>query len=143
MRVQFDEYLENMIESWKQYSERESVELTLQLNKVHLNLNQAVSCGLLTNELMNLVDISGNGESKKINIFLKEESDQVIIGMENNELGIAEREEIERAEKFNLKIIQVLLNQLSASYHFENEKTKKLVIQFRKADVRGSSSSFI
>lgn len=143
MRVKFDEYLENMIVSWKQDSDRESVELNLESDNVNLNLNQAVSCGLLTNELMNLVDLSFSGESSKVNITLREASGQVEIGVENRKFGISDRQEIERAEKFNLKIIQVLLNQLSASYHFENGDTKKLVIRFKKADVKGSSSSFI
>jgi PAS domain S-box-containing protein len=143
MRVKFDEYLVNMIASWKQNSDRESVELNLELENVNLNLNQAVSCGLLTNELMNLVDLSYSGESSKVNITLKEASGLVEIGVENSKFGISDRQDIERAEKFNLKIIQVLLNQLSASYQFENGDTKKLVIRFKKADVKGSSSSFI
>jgi PAS domain S-box-containing protein len=143
VRVQFDEYLDSMINSWKQHSERDNVILKMQLEKINLNLNQAVSCGLLTNELMNLVDISNNGNSNTVRIGLTENEGFVEIEVENSEFGIQCKKEIEKAEKFNLKIIQVLLNQLSASYHFENGGTKKLIIRFRKADVKGSSSSFI
>jgi len=143
VRVKFDEYLKQMVDSWKQNSEHRDIRLDVKLDNVSLNLNQAVSCGLLTNELMNLIDSSGNGKQNHFSLSLVQKEDLIVIGFENRNFGVSSVEEIEQAEKFNLKIIQVLLSQLSASYHFEEGEAKKLIIQFQKVDVKGSSSSFI
>lgn len=142
-RVNFDSYLNSMVESWKQNCDNNKIEIFLDLETVELNLNQAVSCGLLTNEIMNLVEHSRNGTSSKIGIRLRQIEDIVEIEVENPNFDLSEDRDIELPEKFNLKIIQVLLNQLMASYNFENDNTNKLLIQFKKADVKGSSSSFI
>lgn len=143
VRVKFNDYLNYMVESWKQDSEYNDIDLKFEFEDVDLNLNQAVSCGLLTNELMNLVGNSNNGKGNKAMLTLVQAGDMVEIGVENQQFGISGIDEIEKAEKFNLKIIQVLLNQLSATYRFENGNSKKLIIRFKKADVKGSSSSFI
>lgn len=143
VRVKFNDYLNYMVESWKQDSEHNDTDLKIEFDEVNLNLNQAVSCGLLTNELMNLVGSSNNGKGNKAILTLVQTGDMVEIGVENQQFGISGIDEIEKAEKFNLKIIQVLLSQLSATYHFENGNSKKLIIKFKKADVKGSSSSFI
>jgi len=143
VRVKFDSYLSSMVESWKQNSNNDNIEISLNLEPVNLNLNQAVSCGLLTNEIMNLVENSRNGRVNKIGIKLSQIEDIVEIEVENPNFNLFAAHNNDQAERFNMKIIKVLLNQLMASYTVENHKSKKLLIQFKKADVKGSSSSFI
>lgn len=143
VRVTFDSYLNSMLESWKQNNYNDNIEILLDLEAVDLNLNQAVSCGLLTNEIMNLVKHNRNGDSHKMGFSLRQNEDIVEIGVENPNFDLSKDQDIEPAERFNQKIIKVLLNQLTASHKIENGNTKKLLIQFKKTDVKGSSSSFI
>lgn len=141
LRVDFDLYLKNMTGVWKELNGLERIHLDLQT--VDLNVNQAVSCGLLANELFNLIHASCREKEGPVSVGLFMIEDQVVLEIESPSADFVSLREADRSEVFARKIIQILLKQLDARLNVDGRNPQKLSFQFRKAEVKGSSSSFI
>ncbi|MEX0639105.1 MAG: PAS domain S-box protein [Balneolaceae bacterium] len=116
--------------------------VVLNLGEVHLNLNQAVTCGLLLNELLSMVEATERPESEAVKLTLQmKENNQVEMHIENPGFEIDSKDGKVK-ERFNLTIIRVLMQQLKAEFTFVNKPVSRMEIHFMKANVRGSSSRF-
>ncbi|MEX0894785.1 MAG: PAS domain S-box protein [Balneolaceae bacterium] len=123
--------------------DEDSTFIDLDLRPVNLNLNQAVSCGLLINELLFLSTEAADGMSDRIGLKLSMSGNRVKIVLSADYIQTITKKDIETGELLNLKIVQVLLHQLKASYEFIYDEKNSLKITFEKTNVRGSSNAFL
>ncbi|MEX2600607.1 MAG: PAS domain S-box protein [Balneolaceae bacterium] len=134
--VELNTYIEKMADLIERNKDHE-LTIRLSLKPVKVNLNQAVSCGLLINEIITLFQNSLPEQSEtELKIELGIENDQIRLIFRNQYLHCSS----ENLDSYEGKIIQVLLQQLNAKKEFTTGEVNRLAITFAKSNVKGSSS---
>ncbi|MGM0505789.1 MAG: sensor histidine kinase [Bacteroidota bacterium] len=142
LRVHLDLYIKSMAGSWQQQAIGHGRELVLKVEHVRLNVNQAVTAGLVLNELFNLAEFSNHRFSADPYLALNQVGVEIQIRFGIPGYPMVKFDD-DDPEGFNAKVLSVLLNQLNAHCGVNPEQSDELCIRFLKADVKGSSSSFI
>lgn len=142
VQIRFDEYLNNLTNALPQNSISRSGDIMINLNaeEVTLNLNQAVPCGLAVNELMNTI-FSGTGYSGKLNIDLSELDDEITLSITSDDLDLYAMDPATDSDSFHKKLVEIFLAQIEGNLSVRNGSSKSVILQFKKMDLRGSSSS--
>lgn len=144
INIRFDKYLKTITESNPQAGIDGNfvTQLELRSSPVSLNLNQAVPFGLIINEIMNLLLLNDH-TAEKIQLNLSASGDNVTFSIEGDDLDISRLEISENSESFQEKLVEILLNQINGTLELKSGNSRRAIIQFQKADTRGSSSSVI
>lgn len=123
------------------------VDLEHDLQGISLNINQAIPCALLINELLtNIYKHAFVGRDKgKIELSLKEENQQVHLMIADNGIGLPDDFSLENPESLGAKLITVLVKQLNGDLSYTTEKGRgtRFSIQFQKQSIKGSASSLL
>lgn len=123
-----------------------NITLDFDLEPVELNINQAIPCSLIVNEVItNVIKHAFYGKSEgTISTALKEKNNCVSLEIKDNGIGMSVDIEIKDGKTLGLRLIETLAKQLHASYqyHSPNEGTT-FSIQFEKSEVKGSGSANI
>jgi len=115
-----------------------------------LNVNQAIPCGILVTELVNnsfkhaFPVMKNNKISVKriqINIFQKQET--VLVTVRDNGIGLPSEFDYRNVNSLGYTLIQSLIEQLEGKIEFENNSGTVVTCSFKKAEVKGSASSFL
>lgn len=134
--VELDTYIVKMAELLERNADH-AIPIRLSLKPVKVNLNQAVSCGLLINELITLFQNSiPDQERTELGIELGMDGDQITLQFQSQYLRFSS----EILNSYEGKIIQVLLQQLQAEKEFITGDVNILAISFQKTNVKGSST---
>lgn len=133
--IDFTEYLTNLSKNLvSSYSVSSKVKLSLDLDNVHLSLDQAIPCGLIVNEIVtNSLKYAFN-EIKNPEIFVEihenEESISLIIG--DNGVGLPDDYLEHTSETLGVQLIEALTDQLDGEMKIENKVGTKYLLTFRK-----------
>lgn len=117
-QVDFSEYIpslaENIFSSYK--TTDQDIELSIDIGNVKLELDQAIPCGLMINEMVtnSLKYAFPNGESGKIRIALSLTEDEcVVLEVSDDGVGLpAEVDVNKQSSKLGLQLIRILTRQL-------------------------------
>lgn len=140
--IRFDEYMQSVSESLPQKDINKYENTVVELNSVpvSLNLNQAVSGGLVLNELLNTI-LNGQHEVDHLSINLSQKNSVVEISIEGENIYIDQLDDECESNNFQKQLMEILLSQIKADINLSNGKSKKVTVRFEKADVSGPSSS--
>lgn len=141
LTIRFQEYLRSFVDTLPQFGDT-GKKLNLELDELSLNLNQAVPCGLILNEMLNVMLPADNTGDQLFKLSLIVEDSWVSLSVHGHSLNINNIKKNRNSERFQFKMIEILLDQLNAKLELNNEE-KTATVRFQKANVRGSSSSFI
>ncbi len=134
--IEFDKYARDLIETiHSTYSSTKSdVEITTDLDKIVLNINQAIPCSLLINELVvnSLKHAFDEGQQGKIEVLLKAVDKQVNLTVKDNGRGFSGEENI---ESLGVTLIKTLAKQLEGTVSFKNEDSAKISVLFEAEKV--------
>jgi len=143
--IQFDQYLKAFIHSLPQLGmdHKKATDITLETDEIVLNLNQAVPFGLMLNEILNIVfeEIEDDCDTETL-LKVSEVEGTVSFTLFGECLNIDRLYKNRKSEKFQFKLIDILLDQLHANMELNRNK-KQLTVNFDKMSLRGSSSSLI
>ena len=123
--IGFSDYLErltqNLIHSYSNVTAR--VELTTKLDDVHINLKQAIPCGLIVNELVSnclKYAFKGRDEGK---IFLRVErvGENLEIQVADDGVGLPEDFDFETNESLGVYLVSALTDQLDGTLTVDNK----------------------
>ena len=108
-----------------------SVEATVELPDPSMNLDRAVSIGLIVNELVTNAckHAFKNTADPKIYIQLREEDNQLLLTVADNGVGVKNTKE--QGNSFGLKLVRILVNQLDATMQVSNESGTCYRIQMK------------
>jgi PAS domain S-box-containing protein len=146
VRIPYKGYLEELTQSILDsfLKDPERIQIDLDSEDVSLNINQAIPCGLIVNELVtNAIQHAFPGDqSGTVRITLREtEDDRVLIVISDNGVGLDTEIDPENPSTLGLTLINSLVKQIDGELEFERDKGTVFKITFRKDRIRGSSAS--
>lgn len=120
-------------------------DLHCDIDPIHLNVNQAVPCGLIISELIyNAVQHAfGNQDDCRINVAIKEKGTKLNVSVTDNGNGLPESFSFEDANGLGSKIISTLFKQLNADYEIQNRVGTSVMFSFDKKQNKGSQSAMV
>lgn len=140
--VQIDEYLKKLTKAvTNTFPLRENIQISLEVDQLSMNLNEAIPLGMLLNELLTNSYKYAYDESEqgKIDIDITEKSDSYKVSYQDYGRGF-DRQEVEESKTLGMTIVQMLLKQLDAEYQFETQEGFSISLLFDKKEV-GSHSN--
>lgn len=142
--ILMDEYLSSFINSYIQSHNVNGMKkpFLVQAERIELNLNQAVPMGLMLNELLNVLRANMDDCKEPAIIALQEHNGDVELSLTGECLNICNLMANRDSEKFQFKLIEILLEQVHGKLESISDK-RGIRVTFHKLNVKGSSSSFV
>ncbi|PAU94687.1 hypothetical protein CK503_04230 [Aliifodinibius salipaludis] len=122
------------------------ITLDLDLEPIQLNLNQAIPCSLIVNEIItNIIKHAFKGrETGKITINQSENNEQLTLIIRDNGVGFSKDFDIKNSNSLGYRLIDTLAKQLEATYSYTSPgKGTVFYIQFEKSEIKGIGSANI
>ena len=97
-----------------------------QCTPIQLNINQAIPCALITNEVVTNI-LKHAFKSKKagnIRLYLSENDKRITLKIEDNGVGLPHEFDITRSDSLGVHLIDTLSQQLDAEYHYDSLQGK-------------------
>ncbi len=139
--INFTEYVinlsQNLIHSYSNFDNE--VKLNLDIQNVFLNLDLAIPCGLIINEIVSnalkyaFVDNSEGGE---ISISMKTEGDYLELRIGDNGKGLPQNIDYRNTESLGLQLVVTLTDQLSGTIELDTEQGTNYTIIFKHNQVK-------
>lgn len=149
-RVNFSENLRQLIEevAGSMESERKP-ELSLKLNPVELNINQAVPCSLIANEVVTNVlkhafPQKGEGDAR-LEASLSDRNGLVTLCIQDNGVGLPPGVIDAEMRSLGLQLIESLVLQLQGRYEYRNrtEGGTRFELSFDSSDLKGAANVYM
>jgi PAS domain S-box-containing protein len=136
-RIEFSEYLRNLashlFHSYQVDASR--VQLKIEAEKVHLNINTAIPCGLIVNELVSNALKHGFPEGRKgqLDIDLRRVAgDGYVLRVRDDGVGFPEGLDFRKTETLGMQIVSTLISQIDASIDLVRDKGTEFTIHFQE-----------
>lgn len=144
-RLNFTEIIEKLIANLERVlGGKKNIEHNIEKTPIELNINQAIPCALMINEVVtNIYKHAFKGrESGVITASLNLKGDQIFVEIADNGDGIPENLDTTETDSMGLHLIQVLTAQLRGeSDLIRSENGTIFTLKFHKMDVSGSGNS--
>lgn len=111
------------------------IKLLININNIHLNINTAIPCGLLINEIITNAIKHGFADNKKGEIKInmeKDENDYFHLEISNNGMELSTSIDYKNSESTGMELIRVLIIQLSAEVELIKENGILYKLKFKK-----------
>lgn len=132
--LDFKQYIENLVHDiGNSLGNQDQVQIHLEANEVMLNLNNAIPCGLILNEVITNAYKYARKENDilKIDISLTKENDMVSLIIQDNGPGIS-RDILESSNTLGFELIASLTDQLNGTSTFENKNGFRYQLTFKQ-----------
>ncbi|MCZ2277119.1 MAG: PAS domain-containing protein [Bacteroidia bacterium] len=133
-KIDFDDYIRRLCDSILQSAgiQRNLVKINIKTDRISLNIDQAVPCGLIINEIVNnaLKHAFQNGEGT-ISISFKEKEESVFLEISDNGPGLPPEVDFQNPESLGLQLIHALADQIDAEIRLNNASGVTYLIIFK------------
>jgi PAS domain S-box-containing protein len=140
-RIEFSQYLRNLathlFHSYQVDASR--VQLKIEAEEVHLNINTAIPCGLIVNELVSNALKHGfpEGRSGQLDIDLhRVAGDGYVLRVKDDGVGFPEGLDFRKTETLGMQIVSTLVSQIDASIDLVRDKGTEFTIHFQEVSYR-------
>ena len=119
------------------------IELEIFDDPIKLNINQAIPCAIMVNEVLtNAFKHAFKGENEgKIVVSMKTDGEKVSVAVRDNGVGF-EEDKVKDGGSLGLHLIQILTQQIEGEYQYENaDPGTRFTIEFVKKNIKGAASS--
>jgi PAS domain S-box-containing protein len=136
-RIEFSQYLRNLathlFHSYQVDADR--VRLRMDAEPIYLNINTAIPCGLIVNELVSNSLKHGfpEGRSGEVAVELRRvPEDGYLLRVKDNGIGFPEGLDIRRTETLGMQVVTTLVSQIEASINLNREPGTEFTIHFQE-----------
>ena len=134
--IDFKEYVQNLVENISlTYAMKKSVKLNFDIEKIYLNVETAMPCGLILNEIItNAYKYAfKNNEYPVLNISIKKENNEYILIIKDNGAGIKKGIDIQNSSTLGLRLINSIATlQLEGELNHSNNKGTMFKLVFKE-----------
>ncbi|MDZ7758141.1 sensor histidine kinase [Rhodohalobacter sp.] len=127
-KMEFDEGLKKLVDTiLTTINHSKEVNVHYDLDSIHLNINQAVPCSLIVNEVVTncLKHAFKDQDTGKIEISLKKSGNEVNLKILDDGIGISEPIDDSESESIGVELIQTLTKQLEGQYFYKSRSEGK------------------
>lgn len=146
-QIEFGTYVRDLLKNIRQVSSvSDQIELNLEYDSFNLNVNQAVPCALVINEIVSNAYEHAFVDRKagRINVSLQKRDDDIIsVQVKDNGRGLPDNFMDKKNDSIGFTIIGTLIKQLQAETQIESENGLDFTFSFAKQEIKGSSSTLI
>lgn len=142
--VVFEEVIEKIADNIRNTIRSDGdVSLIYDAGEVTLNVNQAIPCGMLINELLTNAwkYAYPEGEKGKIYLEMSEDNGTIVLRITEYGEGLPEDEGPGISHTVGFTLIDQLCTQLKADLEVNRTSGTEYIIQFEKREIKGSSSA--
>ena len=133
--INFEEYIRSLVSYLLSYYSIDSIQAEIDVEKdIVLNMDTAVPCGLIINELVtNSIKFAFKGKTTgRIYIKLHSEDGLFTLIVGDNGIGLPPGEDIENPQKLGLQLVNTLTDQLEGKIEFNGENGTEFKIKFKE-----------
>ena len=145
-QVNFKENVKRLIENLSQVYDVEGlITIAIESDAVTLNINQAIPCALIINEIVTNAykHAFRENENGHISIVMSERYGDLKIQISDNGVGLPEDFNQDTTTSLGMTLIKSLKQQLEADLTINRIKGTEFVLKFEKAEIRGSASTLV
>jgi PAS domain S-box-containing protein len=116
--IDFTKYIKNLVrELFRSYGVNKTIiDLNIDAEKIFLDIDTAIPCGLIINELVsNSLKYAFDGRKGEIYINLYSFEDKISLIMGDNGKGLPDNFDLENAETLGLRLVKTLVDQLNGT----------------------------
>jgi PAS domain S-box-containing protein len=132
--INFTEYVtnlsKNLVHSYQSFEDQ--VQLDLNIQEVYLNLDIAIPCGLIINEILSnaLKYAFPNNRKGTISIRLAHKNQNITLIIHDNGVGLPAHIDYKNTESLGLQLVVTLVDQLGGTIKLDRSKGTKFTIVF-------------
>jgi two-component sensor histidine kinase len=143
-RIEFSQYLRNLaIHLFHSYqADSRRIQLKIDAEPVYLNINTAIPCGLIVNELVSNALKHGfpDGRNGELEIHLsKVKEDGYILWVRDDGVGIPEALDIHKTESLGMQIVNTLVGQIEGRLDLDRRGGTLFELGFNEIPLKRSS----
>ena len=122
----------NLIYSYK--IDGEAVRLKTDFDEIYLDLDQAIPCGLIVNELVSNALKHAFKQTKKglLSISVKKKKNTIVLNIRDNGIGMPDNISINNTETLGFQLVHALVDQLDGTIRLNNKQGTEYFINFEK-----------
>lgn len=142
--VAFDEVVKTIAENVKNtYSSSDNIVLTSNIDKIILNVNQAIPCGLIVNELLANAwkHAYPDGQEGLITLEMHDNDGNIELRIADEGQGLPKDVGLYTGHTIGFTFVKSFCSQLDAEININRESGTEYIIQFKKRELKGSSGS--
>lgn len=142
-RVVFDDVIETIAKNIKNtYPNPGKVSMLIESDTITLNVNQAIPCGLILNELITNAwkHAYQDGDEGVINVEMSKKEDTISLRIADQGVGLPENTGPSTSKTLGFTLVKQLCTQLNADLEVNRENGTEYLIEFTKSELKGSSS---
>jgi two-component sensor histidine kinase len=130
--IDFGGYLRNLAKSIFTALKPRSVAYSVEADKISLDINTAVPCGLLANELITNAAVHSfkDGRGGKVNIAMRSRGDGYRLVVRDNGSGLPEGLDVHGAGTMGMLLVTALVSQLKGRVEFERRGGTVVTVLF-------------
>ena len=127
------------------FSDQAGIHITLELNKIELDIDQAVPCGLIINELVtnafrHAFPVGSKG-TIRIKVYLDNDGREFVLEVSDNGVGLTPELDLENSSSLGLRLVQGLVkHQLKGSLDVGTEGGTAFTLRWPLPDGKGKSA---
>lgn len=140
-RIDFSEYIHRLVSnlSFSWGNQMESVQTIIDAEAIPINLDTAIPCGLLINELVTnaFKHAFPNGRSGHVKIQLSRcPSQRFHLSIQDDGIGFPKEMDWQNSASLGLKLVQILAKQLKAEIQFDHSQGTEVAFTFVELQYR-------
>jgi PAS domain S-box-containing protein len=139
-KIDFNIYVNGLIKSLFQIysSSQKHIEWDVNVEDVELDLETAIPCGLIINELVSnsLKHAFKDRFNGKISVKMRKNNGLIILKVADNGVGIPDNFQIEKASTLGLKLVKTLVNQLEGALVIEIKNETSFNVTFKEINYK-------
>lgn len=143
-RINMRDYLKDLAKDLQRFSTHVPVQLKLALEPVQLDMQQAIPCGLLVNELLTNAfkyafpaTVTQSSQDAWVKVGLRQAGDRIVLQVADSGVGLPAEIDPEQQSTLGLQLVRGLMQQLKAGYTLSRVAGTDWQISFdrRKTDL--------
>jgi PAS domain S-box-containing protein len=136
LEIDFSEYVKKLASSllYTYIHEQDRVIMNFHMQKLFLNIDTAIPCGLIINELVtnSLKHGFPHGRNGEIDIGLKQEGKNFYLQVKDNGVGLPENLDFKKSRTLGLQLVISLVKQIDGEIKLSKEKETCFQVKFKE-----------
>jgi len=133
-KIDMGEYVKNLFQYlYDIYNvDPELIKYIIDIDSVSLNIDFAIPCGLIINEIISntFKHAFPNDQSGKIDVSLKKQANQIMLNVKDNGVGISPEINLDKIQSLGMQLIHNLSKQLGGDIILDRNQGTKFTLTF-------------